>query len=100
MQYNCKEDLLKSGIYKITNIKNNRIYIGSAKMFKERYRQHFAALKSNKHSNYFLQADYNKCGFDAFIFEIIEVVSGIKEDKILKNTKEKGNHICPQPKQH
>ncbi len=65
-----------SGVYKIINKQNGRIYIGSAKSFKKRFHQHHQSLKSNKHSNKFLQHDFNKCGPDAFIFEVLEVVDG------------------------
>jgi group I intron endonuclease len=75
----------KSGIYKIINIQNGRMYIGSAKEFKERAKEHFRSLKNNKHHNKFLQNDFNKCGKDAFEFHILEVVNG---DKQVRNLKE------------
>jgi group I intron endonuclease len=74
---------LKSGVYKIVNLINNRIYIGSAKEFKGRWKQHYYSLKANKHSNKFLQSDYNKCGEDAFRFEVIEVTSKDKKERLL-----------------
>lgn len=63
----------KSGIYKIINIINNRIYVGSAKNFYTRYCNHFYLLKKNKHFNKFLQNDFNKTGFEYFNFELIEI---------------------------
>lgn len=83
MLFDYQGNSLKSGVYKLTNLINNRIYIGSAKRFKERWKQHHYALKNNKHSNKFLQADYNKCGEDAFKFEVLEVISGEKQDRLL-----------------
>jgi group I intron endonuclease len=83
MLFDYQGNSLKSGVYKLTNLINNRIYIGSAKEFKERWKQHHYALKKNKHSNKFLQADYNKCGEDAFKFEVLEVISGEKQDRLL-----------------
>jgi group I intron endonuclease len=59
------------GIYKITNLLNGRIYIGSSINIKKRENQHFGKLNKNKHDNQFLQNDYNKCGEDNFKFEII-----------------------------
>lgn len=76
MQFQHEGNSLKSGIYKITNTKNNRIYIGSSKEFRERWKRHATSLRSNKHKNRFLQADFNKCGEDVFIFEIIEITDG------------------------
>jgi group I intron endonuclease len=83
MEYKYEGHSLKSGIYKITNKINGRIYIGSAKEFKRRWSQHAASLKANKHSNKFLQSDYNKCGTEAFIFEVIEVIDGDKQQRLL-----------------
>lgn len=72
----------QSGIYKIYNKLNGRIYIGSSKEFKERFKGHLKSLKQNKHHNSFLQRDFNKCGTDAFIFEVIKVVEGNKEIRL------------------
>lgn len=74
----------KSGVYKIINIINNRIYIGSCKSFKQRYKEHLNSLRNNKHSNKFLQADFNKCGEDLFEFYILEVVEGLKINRLEK----------------
>ena len=51
MEYHYQNNLYKSGIYKITNKLNGRIYIGSSKLFKLRWKQHSKALRNNKHSN-------------------------------------------------
>ena len=60
------------GIYKITNLINNKIYIGSSKNLKKRLNDHFSYLKRNKHGNNHLQASYNKHGLNYFTTEIIE----------------------------
>jgi group I intron endonuclease len=70
------------GTYKITNKTNGRVYIGSAKCFQVRWSQHAAALEKQNHSNRFLMADYQKCGQDSFAFEVIEVISGSKQERI------------------
>ena len=74
---------LKSGVYKLTNKLNGRIYIGSTHRFKKRWSEHSKRLESGKHSNKFLQADYNKCGDEAFVFEVVEVVEGPQENRLL-----------------
>lgn len=61
-----------TGIYKIRNIINNKIYIGSAIDIKKRWRDHKWYLKENKHHNQHLQASYNKYGLENFEF-IIEL---------------------------
>lgn len=83
MEYKYEGNSLKSGVYKLTNKTNNRLYIGSAKEFKERWNQHAASLRRNKHHNKYLQADFNKCGEEAFVFEVIEVIEGTKEDRLV-----------------
>lgn len=72
------------GVYKITNISNGRIYIGSTSRFRTRAQSHSNNLVANRHLNKFLQNDFNKCGNDAFIFEVVEVVEGTKKDRLDK----------------
>lgn len=60
------------GIYKITNIVNNKVYVGSSKSINRRKYQHFYLLKNNKHKNLYLQFSYNKYGKSSFIFELLE----------------------------
>lgn len=84
MEYKYEGNSLKSGIYKITNKLNGRVYIGSSKEFKRRWTQHAYSLKTQRHNNKFLQADFNKCGEDAFVFDVIEVTDGkTKEQRLL-----------------
>jgi group I intron endonuclease len=62
-----------SGVYKIVNTKNGKIYIGSSKNILERWEcQHKPQLRANKHINPYLQNAWNKYGessFDIFIIE-------------------------------
>lgn len=68
---------MKSGIYIIRNTINDKIYIGSAVSFKQRFIKHKSDLKLNQHHSIYLQRSWNKYGKDKFIFEIVEYV----EDK-------------------
>lgn len=71
-----------TGVYKITNVVNNKCYIGSASKHKEingynkgfyiRSSKHISDLIHNKHSNKHLQASFNKYGDEAFKIEILE----------------------------
>lgn len=72
---------MNSGIYKITNLQNNKCYIGSTKDFEKRRWTHFSRLKNNNHTNKHLQSAYNKYGADNFKFEIVEYV----EEELLLN---------------
>jgi group I intron endonuclease len=58
-------------IYKITNRKTGKIYIGSTKNPKEREYSHFSNLKLNKHLNKELQKDFNQFGSKNFKFEVV-----------------------------
>jgi len=60
------------GIYKITNIKNNKIYVGSSSNLNRRYYHHINDLINNKHFNIHLQRSFNIDGEESFNFEIIE----------------------------
>lgn len=63
---------IKSGIYKITNTENNKVYIGESLDIYRRWDEHKYDLLHNKHCNYLLQNDFNKYGIDIFGFEIIQ----------------------------
>jgi len=65
---------IKSGVYKILNTKNRKVYVGSAIDLNRRRIRHFSQLKHNCHHNQYLQRAYNKFGKSAFKFEIIEYV--------------------------
>lgn len=61
----------KPGIYKIRNTTNNRVYVGSTAYLGHRKSSHWHYLRKNKHENAFLQNDWNKCGEEAFVYEIV-----------------------------
>lgn len=60
------------GVYKITNIANCKIYVGSSKDIENRWKQHMDALTKKEHANTHLQNAWNKYGCQSFKFEIIE----------------------------
>lgn len=62
---------MNSGVYKITNLINGKIYIGSAVNLNRRCYQHFYHLKNNNHHSNYLQKAFNKYGIENFIFETI-----------------------------
>lgn len=68
----------KAGIYKITNMINNYVYIGQTRDFKRRWLQHIKTLKTNCNSNRLLQEDYNKYGVNKFRFEVLEYCDNSK----------------------
>jgi group I intron endonuclease len=73
-------------IYRITNMINNKYYIGSAESFARREWQHRNDLKRQVHKNPHLQASWNKYGGDAFVFEILEEIPEGKSTFEVENT--------------
>lgn len=59
------------GIYRITCIENSQYYIGSSVNIRERWQQHLALLRGNRHSSKYLQNSYNKYGEESFKFEVL-----------------------------
>lgn len=68
------EEINKIGIYKITNIINNKFYIGSTtESFAKRWKNHITSLRRNTHKNEYLQNAFNKYGENSFMFSILEL---------------------------
>lgn len=63
------------GVYSITNIVNNKIYIGSSIDIYRRWGEHKNRLEANAHHSSHLQKSWNKYGKENFKFEIIEKCS-------------------------
>lgn len=61
-----------SGVYSITNISNNKRYIGYSKDMHRRLNEHQLGLTYHKHYCSSLQEDWNTQK-DKFIFEVIEI---------------------------
>ena len=62
---------LIKGIYTITNVLDNKYYVGSSLNIVNRLKVHKQQLKRNTPSNNYLQAAWNKYGEQNFIFEIV-----------------------------
>ena len=79
----ANSDVLIMGIYKIENIKNHKIYIGSSKDLNKRWKEHLYALKGNKHHSCKLQLSYNRLKDKSTLqFSIVERVDNIDNLKI------------------
>lgn len=63
-----------SGIYKIENTLNKKVYIGESVDTSRRFEEHRDELNQNKHHSFKLQSDWNEYGSDSFTFEVIEII--------------------------
>lgn len=70
------------GIYKITNLINNKVYIGSSISIMNRFSTHKRLLIKNIHFNKHLQSSFNKYGISNFKFEILEDLKFIDKNLI------------------
>jgi len=59
-----------SGIYKITNKENGKVYIGKSKNVGSRWCTY---LKGEFHGNVDLESDFSKYGINSFSFEVLKV---------------------------
>ena len=60
------------GIYLISNLINNKIYVGQSINIEKRWTQHKRELRNNIHENKRLQNAWNKYGEENFEFSIVE----------------------------
>lgn len=71
-------DIDKFGIYLITNLSNNKKYVGSTKdSFKNRWYMHLQKLRKGSHPNLHLQGAFNLYKEENFKFSILEIVSDL-----------------------
>lgn len=72
-------------IYCIENVVNNKVYVGSSKQVKKRWRAHKNSLKYGNHHNVYLQRSWDKYG-DVFKYFILE--SNIPEGDLFTKERE------------
>jgi len=69
------DTIVRSGIYRISNLVTGLGYYGSTTDKARREHEHFSKLNNQTHANPHLQNSWNKHGSDAFVFEWIEDVA-------------------------
>lgn len=74
------------GIYRITNAIDDRVYIGSTYRFSQRWHYHRRDLRRGRHGNAALQADFNRLGEAAFVFEVVAIIRDEPERLAIEET--------------
>jgi hypothetical protein len=69
-----KEAPKEAGVFRITNTANGKVYLGSSLNLHGPLNKHRFTLSMGSHINKALQADWQRFGADAFVFEIVEKV--------------------------
>ncbi len=63
---------MNTGVYLITNLVNNKVYVGSTgRSFDVRWSQHKLALNHGTHHSPHLQRSWDKYGESNFVFEVV-----------------------------
>ena len=69
----------RSGIYRITCLVNNLVYIGQTINFGQRLTGHRKMLRNGKHYNKRLQASFDKHGEKSFVAKPIAIIEDIRD---------------------
>lgn len=65
------------GIYTITCIPDDRVYVGSSDNIRRRWVKHRSLLRGGQHHNYLLQAAWTALGEGSFVFAMAEVITDV-----------------------
>ena len=69
-----KQNNQPTGIYRIMNTMNGKVFIGSSRNIPGKFNSHKFQLKYNVHRNEALQKDWDTFGPAAFSFDIVELL--------------------------
>lgn len=72
-----------AGVFQVKNTANGKVLLGSSLNLNGALNGHKFTLKIGSHRNKALQADWDRYGAEAFVFEILEVVQ-VREDPNFK----------------
>lgn len=83
---------MKGYIYKITNLKNGKFYIGSTLNFESRKKKHLNDLQNGTHHNIHLKRAFEKYGEESFEFSYKEIE--VEDKKQLQILEERYINFC------
>lgn len=85
------KQIREPGVYRIRNIINGKVYIGSASEIAARWRVHKNRLRAGKHHSPHLQSAWKMYGENFFEFEVLETcpveVSRERESELIKEAR-------------
>jgi len=67
------------GVYKLVNLVNGKVYIGSTTKLRQRRFSHLSKLRNGKHENRNIQNDWNEYGENNFNWEVIQIIDDISD---------------------
>jgi len=85
-----------AGVYKIENIRNGKIYIGSTGHFYHRKAQHLHELRNGKHWILDLQKDFNVFGECFFKFVLIKEMPNATQEELMSKEQKYVDSLCPE----
>lgn len=72
------------GVYEIRNLRDGRVYVGSAQVIEWRWRGHRHRLRKGNHHSPRLQRAWDRDGEDAFEFRILEEISDVQWLRVIE----------------
>jgi uncharacterized membrane-anchored protein YjiN (DUF445 family) len=82
-----------AGVYKIVHKSTGKTYVGQSMDVKHRMMRHKSDLKRSKHHIGEMQAEWDKNGEDAFLFELLEEIMENDTDIVERENYWIGKHI-------
>lgn len=67
-----KQTLPPMGVYRLENLANGKVLVGSSRNLKGKANSYKFQLKQGTHMNRELQKDFNHYGEDSFAFEVVD----------------------------
>ena len=74
-----KQTLTPMGVFRIRNLVNGKVFIGSGKNLPGKINSHRFQLEAGSHMNKELQGDFGRYGKEAFAFEALDLLEPGKE---------------------
>lgn len=69
------------GVYRVRNLVNGRALVEASVDLPSALNRERAQLRLGAHPNAALQRDWNACGADAFVFEVLDTLSPPEDDE-------------------